>query len=109
MRRAPSDIESSLRQITRLQNAPGINHAHDRVDGVLLETFQLPKMHDRDEHAIDVEGVESLARAPATDIGMKTFAGFDQRRQPLKWPSFGGRLHLPNDGGETLFFDGQIA
>ena len=56
-----------------------------------------------------IERVEALALGPARDIGVKTFARFDQRREHLERSALRRRLHLPNDRGETLFFHRQIA
>src|SRR5947209_8333023 len=109
MSRPASDIERALGQITRLQNPPRIDHPDDNINGVLLESFQLSKMPDRDEHSIDQEGIEALSFGPASDIGMKAFARFDEGREHLERSAFGRSLNLPNDRSEALLLHRQIA
>ena len=59
--------------------------------------------------AIDIKRVESLALGPARDIGVKTFARFDQRREHFERAAFRRGLNLFHDRGQTLLFDRQIA
>ena len=76
---------------------------------MLFETLQFSKVRNRNRLSIDVKGIESLSFRPARDIGMKTFARFNQRRENLQRPVFCRRLGPFDDFGETLFLDGQIA
>ena len=66
-------------------------------------------MRNRNKFPIDKKRIESLPLGPVRDIGVKTFAGFDQRREYLERTAFGRRFHLFHDRGYALFFDRQIA
>ena len=61
------------------------------------------------QFAIDEERVEALPLRPARDVGVKTFARFDQRRQDFERAALRRRFQLLHDRGEALFFHRQIA
>ena len=107
VRGAAADIERALDQIARFQNSFRVDRSDDNIDGVFLETLEFSKLRDRDELAIDEERVEPLSFRPARDIGVKSFARFDERREHLERSAFRRGLDLFNDRGETLFLDRQ--
>ena len=72
MRGPAADIERALDEVARLQDALRVDHTDDRVDRVLLETFELAKLRDRDQLAIDIKRVEALPLSPARHLGVKT-------------------------------------
>src|SRR5262245_17032263 len=87
------------------------DRADHYINGVFFETLQLPKLRDRNELAVDVKSVESLALCPARHVSMKTFARFHQWRQDLqsrKLSGFRSRFDPFHNGSCTLFFHSQI-
>ena len=109
VRGAASDLERALDQIPRFQDSSRVDRSDHDVDRVLLETFELSKLSDRQEFPIDKERVEALSFRPARDIGVKSFAGLHERRQDLERTTFHRRLQLFHDRGKTLFLHRQIA
>ena len=66
----------AVRASTRRGRRVNPDHAHNDVNGVFLETLQLPKLRDLNEFSVNVKSVESMALRPARHIGVKTFARF---------------------------------
>src|SRR5450432_1584331 len=104
MGRAAADLESALHQVARLQNSLRVDDADDRIDRVFLETLEFTKLAHRYQLPIDEEGIEPLSFGPTSDLGVKTLACFDERREHLQRPASSRGLHLPNDFRDTLFF-----
>ena len=109
MRGSATDLKRALSKVARFQNSLRINHADNHVDGVFFEPLEFSKLRDRHERAIDIKRVESLPLGPARHIGVKTLAGFDQRRQHFHRAVFRRGFDLFHDRGDTLFFHRQIA
>ena len=117
MSRSPTKFERALRHVpqasslrTDSQDACATTKfANHNVDCVFLETLEFSKMRNRNKFPIDKKRIESLPLGPVRDIGVKTFAGFDQRREYLERTAFGRCFHLFHDRGYALFFDRQIA
>src|SRR6266700_5148602 len=66
-------------------------------------------MRNRNRFPIDIKGIEALSLRPARDIGMKTFARFNQRREHFQLPAPHRTFHLFYDGCYALLLDGKIA
>src|SRR5205809_1113227 len=109
MRRAPADLEGPLSQIARFRDSLCVDRSHNDVDGVFLKSFQFSEMLDRHKDTIDIKSIEALALRPTRDIGVKTLARLNQRRQHFQWSAPRSCLDLSHDRRETLFFDRQIA
>src|ERR1700719_2891131 len=109
MGRAASDVECALRQVPRLRDPFGIDHANNDRDAVLFEAFQSSELRDREEHSIDIQRVESLAFGPARDVGVKSFPRLDDRRENLEQALPRRRFDLSYDCGNALLFDRQVA
>ena len=106
---AAADLERALREIARFQNSFRVDHADDDVDGVFFKAFEFSKVRNRNQRSIDIECVETLPFRPARDIGVKTFARFDKRRENLERTAFRRRLNLFHNRSQALLFDRQIA
>src|SRR5438034_6858042 len=104
----PTELPSALGEIACLPDALRIDRAHDHVNCVLLEAFELSKMRNRNQLSINIKGIEALLLSPVRHIAVKTFARFDQRREYLEYSTFGRRFHPFHDRGDALFFDRQI-
>src|SRR2546423_798781 len=109
VRGATSDVERALDQIPRFQNSLCVDRADHDVDGVFLEALELSKLRDRQKFSINEKRVEALPLRPARDIGVKSFARFDEWGQNFEWAAFYRGLELFHDRGETLFLDRQVA
>src|SRR5436190_1798887 len=105
---AATNLQRSLGEIARFQDALRIDRPHDHVNRVLLEAFELSKMRNRNQLSINIKGIEALLLSPVRHIAVKTFARFDQRREYLEYSTFGRRFHPFHDRGDALFFDRQI-
>ena len=106
MGRATPDLERALREIARFQDSFRVDHTNDDVDGVFFKAFEFSEVCDTGTSVpIDIERVEALPFRPARDIGVKTFARFDERRENLERPAFRRRFNLFHDCSDALFFD----
>jgi hypothetical protein len=104
-----ADVERALDEIARFQDSFRVDGTYHHVDRVFLKSLQFAELRDRDELAVDKQGVEPLAFGPARDIGVKSFPRFDERGEDLERAAFHRRLELPNDRRHALLFDRQIA
>src|SRR5260370_7953789 len=66
-------------------------------------------MRNLNKFPIDKKRIEPLPLSPVRNIGVKTFAGFDQRREHVERTAFGLRFPLFPDRAHALFFARQIA
>ena len=81
MGRAATDVERALSQVARFCDSLGIDHSDNHRDAVFFETLESSELRDRDELAIDIQGVESLTLSPSRDVGVKSFSRFHHRRE----------------------------
>ena len=109
MRCAAPDLKCALDKIARFQNSLRADYADNDIDGVFLETLELPKLRQGNECAIDIKRIETLTLGPACNVAMKTFARFHQRREHMERAALRRRFDLLHNRGDALFLHGQIA
>src|SRR5437016_2024118 len=107
MRSATPNLERALREVPRLRDSLRVNHADDNGDAVLFEPFEFLELRDRNERAVDKQGVEPLALCPTGNVGVKSFSRFYHRLENFERPTSRRGLDLFHDRGDALFFDRQ--